>query len=108
MTSAIKPRRITGIAPELNRLQEVFAQPLDRLARLPLLDGMLIEGQVLTAAAVTKVQHGLGRKPRGWLLARANAETALYDKIDESTTYDLTRVLPIYSANAVTVSLWVF
>lgn len=108
MANELHPRRIVGVSPEMNRIQEVFARPLERLSRLPLLNGKLIEGQELSAASVTAIPHGLGRKVRGWLLTSVSAETTVYDKISDPGTHNLLNVLPLYSVNAATVSVWVF
>jgi hypothetical protein len=79
------------------------AAGLNELARLPLLDGALVEGRALSTTPVD-VPHGLGRTWRGWIVVGKSANIDIW----ESGQRDRTRYLTLDASGTVTVSLWVF
>jgi hypothetical protein len=76
------------------------------LSAILLLQGRLIEDQVLTGGTDMTIFHLLGRRLKGWLPVRVSADTRIYDK--QSTNGDQGSTLVLRSVNTVTVSLWVF
>ena len=76
----------------------------------PVISNPLVQGQLLTGVALingtTVVNHKLGRKLQGWMLAGINAAATVYDNQATNQTPQLTLSL---TSNAVcTVNLWVF
>jgi hypothetical protein len=76
------------------------------LADIPILQGRLIEDQVLTGGTDMTIFHLLGRRLKGWFPVRISADTRIFDKQSTNASPDETLVLR--SVNTVTVSLWVF
>lgn len=89
---------------EGQQLQDNVAGPLDVLAKMEILQGRFIAAVDLTAGVDNAVNHGLGRLPKGWMVAGADAQ---------ATIWEVTATLPALnlvlrcSAN-VTVNLYVF
>lgn len=90
---------------ELRRVQENvrdFAQPL---VRLPLLDGLLLEG-VSLAAGTNTVSHGLGRPVRGALPCLGSAAASVW--LSSASNPSPSGVLLLEASAPVTLSLFVF
>lgn len=98
----VQPR---GLGPQLQQVLESIVTSVRQVLRVPLLDGRLIKGVVLPPAASTKVTHGLGRRPLGWLVISTTG-TGVITEPSQGTRTDQTLVL--YSVSAATVDLWVF
>lgn len=84
-----------------NRTRDTIAQLLR-----PVVDGLLLEGVVLTGGVDAVVNHGLGRTLRGWLIVRNTASGSVFDKQAANLTPETTLVLS--TATTKTISLWVF
>ena len=89
----------------LQMLQNQWASQLDPVLINPLVNGRLIQGQVLTSG-VNTINHKLGRKLVGWIVVRNNSNVTFYDSQDSNQMPELTLVLN--ASGATTVSLWVF
>lgn len=88
--------RTTG--DEKDRIKEV----LRAITKKPILDGLLLEG-VAIGTASTAIAHGLGRLPRGWMLA--NGATAT---VAEAAASD-NKFLHLIAGSALTNrKIWVF
>jgi hypothetical protein len=78
---------------------------------LEALDGLrLLENVQLTSGVTARVPHGLGRKPRGWLVVRTDSGAALGYIYDEQRTQAKTDVYLYLRAEGYSplVSLLVF
>ena len=69
-----QPAQRAGHAFDVFQTQAGVSRLIDELYRLcPLLDGRLIENEVLTAHTANDISHKLGRDVRGWLVVRDTA-----------------------------------
>ena len=91
---------------ETNQLQQNVAEFLNQIKSNELLNGRLIEDVVLTFGATTTVNHGLGRKIRGFEIVYKNNSVDVWAE-DDDQTYPLRQLVLSTSADA-TVNLWVF
>ena len=91
---------------ETNMLQENVAVFLDQIVVNPRLDGILIEDVQLTSGSTTTVNHGLGRKIRGWEIVYKNANADIW-AADANQTLPNRQLVLSCSATA-KVNLWVF
>ena len=87
----------------LNRVQDNLIQAIEPLTRAPMSNGVFITGTALTAGGNT-INHGLGRKPLGYVVVSTTTASYFSDNIPtaNSTSFDLG------STAATTVNLWVF
>lgn len=90
----------------LQALQESAKATADEVSGCPLIDGRLIESIVIVLGTPKVVQHGLGRKLKGWLMVRKSAGASIWDS--QSTNALATKSLVLNASANVTVSLWVF
>lgn len=88
----------------LNRVQDRIKQVTDALVANQLLEGRLLT-VTLTAGAFTRVSHGLGRPPTGYLVVRRNANAVIWDQPNGT---DSGAFLQLQPSATVTVTLWVF
>lgn len=85
----------------LNRIQDKLMRVINAIARKEILDGRLIEDITVTPST-TRIEHKLGRVPRGWIVANGTP-----DLIVESSRDD--RFLVVSSAGGTaTIDIWVF
>lgn len=89
----------------LNRVQDRAAAAINALVRVPLLDGVLLEGVSLTAGTVTPVSHRLSRPWRGYLVLSRDANAVVWNQAPGADAGAFLYLQP--SAN-VNVNLWVF
>lgn len=59
-----------------------------RLQLLKALDGVLLEKKAI-AATPTRLVHSLNRKPLGWILARQNTNTTVWEISSDTTSITL-------------------
>jgi len=78
---------------------------LDPVLANPLQSGQLLTGISLVNGSTT-INHGLGRKLRGYIVVLSSAAATIHDSQSTNTMPDLTLVL--VSSAATTVSLYVF
>jgi len=88
----------------LNRVQDRIKQVTDALVANQLLEGRLLT-VTLTAGAFTRVSHGLGRPPTGYVIVRRNANAVIWDQPNGT---DSGAFLQLQPSATVTVTLWVF
>lgn len=98
-------RKVVGQDRELNQVQSNVAQAVSEFIKSPLLDGRLIEDLSLTTSS-TRIEHKLGRVPRGYLIVKRNANAQVYDTLSSEGSPEL--FLPLTASGNVTVSLWIF
>lgn len=88
----------------LNRVQDRIKVVTDALVANQLLEGRLLT-VTLTAGAFTRVSHGLGRPPTGYVIVRRNANAVIWDQPNGT---DSGAFLQLQPSATVTVTLWVF
>lgn len=98
-------RKVVGQNRELNQVQSNVEQAVAEVIKNPLLNGRLIEDVALTTTA-SKIEHKLGRTPRGYLIVKRSANAQVYDSLASEGSPDL--FLPLTASANVTVSLWIF
>lgn len=86
---------------EADPFQREVRTTFDDLSRKPLLNGREFTGITLSATA-TKVSHGLGRVPRGWILTDISVATTVHRVSKDS------RYLTLTAGADCTVSLWIY
>lgn len=84
------------------RIKE-FAQAIEDC---PLIDGALVEGVEMAATGLKTIEHRLGRKPIGWMVARQNAYAFFREETDGNSIPE--KVILIRSTHAVTANFWFF
>lgn len=94
---------------ELNRYMHTVADAVEPVLQTAVLDGNLIERQVVPATLKLVVPHGLGRRPRGFWLAASNANCGQpYALPADQTAPTGALVLTFPSGAGATVSVWVY
>ena len=91
---------------QVSQLQQNVAEYVHQLRDNPRLSGLLVEGVVLTFGQTTTVNHGLGRKIRGFEIVYKNNSVEVWAE-DLNQEYPLRQLVLSTSADA-TISLWVF
>lgn len=100
-------RRVNlGKDPALTQLQDNISAALQPLVKNPLLDGLLIDDITLTSGSTTVVNHGLGRKVRGYIVVKSNANVTVY--IVEANQVAPEAQLVLSTTVTATISLYVF
>lgn len=72
---------------------------------VPLLDGRLVT-DVALSGTTTRVEHGLSRRPQGWVVVGKSADARVWDMQSSNNLQD--RYLDLRASGAVTVALWIF
>lgn len=91
---------------ESSKLQDNVAEFTQQLINNPKLDGILIENVVLTFGSTTTVNHGLGRKIKGFEVVYKNNSVEVWAD-DDNQAYPLRQLVLSTSADAM-INLWVF
>jgi hypothetical protein len=90
----------------LVRVQRAVSNGFQKLFTLaPILNGRLVEDLALSTST-TMLEHGLGRRPLGFIVVRSSAAQTVYVYEADNTIPD--RTLPLRAGGSVTCSLWVF
>lgn len=98
----MKPFRKVKVSDrELANVQDQVASVLVPLSKNALIDGVQIDGVVLTTSGAV-VDHLLKRQPLGWFIVDQNAAATVY----RSDWND--RNISLISSATVTVSLWIY
>ncbi len=95
-------RRVYPADRQLKQLEDNAAEAFGALQVLPLLDGRLVADVDLTTSSL-RVEHGLGRTARGYIVVRSDAAQTVYETAAPDASYVYLR-----ASGTVTVSLWVF
>jgi hypothetical protein len=85
----------------LQRIQGLLVGAINQLNRVEILDGQAVT--VTLSGTETKVEHGLGRLPCGWVVQDKTANQNVW-RSGEMTA----RHIPLTASAAVTVTLWIF
>lgn len=93
-----------GLTGPVQQLQAQVAKAIEPVLSKPQLDSVLLESLPLLEASTTRVEHGLGREPRGWHVARQSAGAMVW----EQTAATDAKYLALRCSDNVTVSLVVF
>lgn len=88
-------------AEETQGLQDNIKDALNPLLRLPIVDGVLLEGIALVSGSDNNVSHTLGRTPRMWIRADIQQNANVWRSAWNST------ILTLQTDVNCTISLWV-
>lgn len=100
----MKPMKKVQLSDDvISRMQDNIENALDQLTRLPILDGVMIEGISLVAGSNNQIAHKLGRKPVMWFPVRKYQNADVWEVANTATNQLLTLQC---SANCL-VNLWV-
>lgn len=88
----------------LNRIQNNIKSAITPITSKEIIDGRLIEEVVIVSGTPKQVNTGLNREPNGWLVARLDANSVVW----ESTSPDPSNILVLNSSANCTINLWVF
>jgi len=86
-------------------VQDSVNESIQALTRIPILESNLVTGVALTTAA-TAVEHGLGRKPLGFIVVDNTVDCRVWRSPTESLSPNSTIML--LASAITTVSLLVF
>lgn len=89
---------------ELKNVQDSIAQIFNQIIPKQIIDGLLLENITVVGGTPLTINHGLGIGPRGWILAKKNAQADVWQTV--SPTPNVTMILN--ASATVTISLWVF
>lgn len=90
----------------LNRIQGFITQLRTALQLVPFLDGKRVDN--VTVTTTTVVTHGLGRKPRGYIVLRSYGVGGEVPLDNGPGPDPLNQIELAAGANACTVDLWFF
>lgn len=102
-------RKLMAYTPDaftLEGVQNNVQEALDRLQDFPIVFGVLKEGVTLNEF-VKNLEHGLGRRPRGWIVVKRNNSGDVWTP-PGLTNPDPKRYLQLRAEKNMTVSIWIF
>jgi hypothetical protein len=100
MLPPVERSRVDGI---VGRTLERMYTLLTALRKVPILDGVLLENVELVGGS-QNIEHGLNRRPRGFIVVADDAGDGIAGNPDNWTD----RWLVVTPSSSKTVSLWVF
>ena len=90
-----------------NRSQDAVLDWINELKRsIPILDGVLIEAVVSVGSDTLSIEHGLGRKWRGWIITRRNGNAQQFT--DDDTPSKDFLILTSASGTATNFDIWIY
>lgn len=91
------------LQPTDPQAQRINTETLRLVSRVPMLDGRLLERLSVTTSAQL-FPHGLGRRPRGFLVVTRDANSVIYeDRTARSESY-----ISLRGGAATVADIWVF
>lgn len=87
----------------LSLFQQALNDQFGQIAKIPFINGLLIQGVALSSAGATSVNTGLGRSAQGYFVTSNSANSVIWNADFSGTT----SVSLSCSANT-TVDIWVF
>lgn len=75
---------------------------LKRMQQLGTIDGVLLKNIALTGGTAKRIVHGLGRAPQGWILARQNANSVVWETTADSAS------ITLQASATCTINVWVY
>jgi len=97
-----KPARIRTTDRDLMKVQDNITNVVDNICALPLSDAVVLDG-VSLEMGLNRINHGLQRQPRGYLLCGRDSPVVVSDAEAHTTKF-----LNLNSSGAATVKLIVF
>ena len=91
---------------ETSQLQSNVAEFVNQFKDNPKLDGVLIEGVVLSFGSTTTVNHGLGRTVRGFEVVYKNNSVEVW--AEDANQALPTKTLVLSTSADATINLWVW
>lgn len=101
IVGVVKPLRVFENADHQRALDHL-GSALANVQRSVVVDGNLLEGVALSTTD-TEVHHGLGRKPRGWVVVDQDADARVWRSVASTSS-----TLTLQASASVTINLWVF
>lgn len=99
-------KKIKSGIRELDQLQDVLDKFMESVRNVTILDGAALQGLELDGSNVLRVEHGLGRPPRGYIITKRDNGTVVYDEQASNSRPDL--FLDLNASSSVNVDIWVF
>ncbi len=94
---------------KLQRIQQNVSDTYDPALNTPILDGTLLQRQVIPTSLKLTLGHGLGRPAQGYIVVYADrALPAPYALQADQTNPNGALVLSFSSGAGATISIWVF
>lgn len=90
----------------IKQVQENVDQALTPIIKCPIIDGNLVTNVSLVVSKSNEILHGLGRKPRGFMIVRKRADSRIWDLQD--TNPQPSRTFSLACSHNVTVDIWFF
>lgn len=97
-------RRVRTEDGDIKQLQDAVANTLQTITQREILDGVLLTDIYVATGAARDIEHKLGRKPRGYVVVKRDAESEIWDSESDLPN----SFLSLNSSANVTISLWVF
>ena len=96
--------------PKVDRLFRVLADLINPMLQNPLMSAVILEDRTLTTGAVTKLSHGMGRKPRGFAVMTTTAGSLglIYSAQDTNPFPERELWVGLQSGGDVTATLLVY
>lgn len=92
---------------ELQKVQDEVAKTFRELQAKEFISGVFVDGQALNGSSVdTVVNHGLGRRYRGFVITKVNGAAAVWESATSNPRKELQLILK--SNAAVTADIYVF
>ena len=91
-------------ADEIKQLQDSVARAVDPIARVALLDGVVVT-TFLASGTFTNVAHGLGRPYQGWIVIGIDGNATVRE---DTTALRKDLFISMSPSAGCTVKLWVF
>ncbi len=104
MINSFRKTQLKPDSVDLKHVQDAVAQVFNQILQKQIIDGLYLENITITTGTAYSLSHGLGYDPRGWIVAKKNAEADVWQTV--SNTPQATMILN--SSADVTISLWVF
>jgi hypothetical protein len=89
--------------PRIERLQNELKKLRALITACPFIEGALIEDEALTTAA-KRVDHRLGREPRGFIVLKASPDAAI--GLSASQPSDTANAVNVEASASTTATLW--
>jgi hypothetical protein len=94
---------------ELSRVQRNVSTAVNPVLATPIINGVLIENQVIPSTGKLVLAHRMGRVPLGFIVVRASAEVSYpYALAAEQYAPTSVIVLTFSTGAGASVSVWVF
>lgn len=88
----------------VTQVQQNISEALSPILNKEVLGGRLIESVIIVSGTAKRINHGLDRKYKGWIVVDQNANANIWSSVSSLPE----KTLILNSSATVTVSIWVF